>query len=261
MKSLAILCQKGGVGKTTLVVNIAKIYSKNDIKTLIIDLDPQGNTSTYLDFDKNNENILTSQDLLLGKTEKEIGFLEENLGIIPSNETILKFNNEKIVGGSILQQKLKSFPFSNFDIVIIDTPPTMSSLVQEAISASDFYLIPTKPEFLAIEGVSQAMKFAKETISRQINTSPIFLGVVLNQVDITRSSYIDFEKELEYLLADKLINSKISNSAEVADSPFYLKTVDEFDEHSKSKKEFYKLAKELLERMALNEKIIEQSYN
>ena len=96
MKSLSILCQKGGVGKTTIVVNIAKIYSNNGIKTLIVDLDPQGNTSTYLDFDKQKKSILTSQDLMEGKLEKEIAFLGDNLALIPSNESILKFNNEKL---------------------------------------------------------------------------------------------------------------------------------------------------------------------
>ena len=77
MKSLSIICQKGGVGKTTIVVNIGKIFAINGIKTLIIDLDPQGNTSTYLDFDKNNEFILTSQDLMSGNKSKEIGYLHE----------------------------------------------------------------------------------------------------------------------------------------------------------------------------------------
>ncbi len=203
MKSLSILCQKGGVGKTTIVINVAKIYSNNGIKTLIIDLDPQGNTSTYLDFDKQNKSILTSQDLMEGKLEKEIAFLSDNLAIIPSNESILKFNNEKIIGGSVLTKAMQSLGFKDFDIVIFDTPPTMSSLVQEALCASDFYLIPTKPEFLAIEGVSQAMSFA----------------------------------------------------------PYYLKTVEDFTNDNKSKKEFYQLANELLERMNINEKIIEQSYN
>ena len=260
MKSLSILCQKGGVGKTTIVVNIAKIYSNNGIKTLIIDLDPQGNTSTYLDFDKQNKSILTSQDLMEGKLEKEIAFLDDNLALIPSNESILKFNNEKIIGGSVLAKALQSLIFKDFDIVIFDTPPTMSSLVQEALSASDFYLIPTKPEFLAIEGVSQAMNFAKKSISNQINTNPVFLGVILNQVDTRRSSYVDFENELSYLLADKLLETKISNSVDIADSPYHLKTVEDFKDDSKSKIEFYQLANEILERMNINEKITQQSH-
>ena len=156
---------------------------------------------------------------------------------------------------------LESIIFKDFDVVIFDTPPTMSSLVQEAICASDFYLIPTKPEFLAIEGVAQAMSFAKETISKQVNVNSVFLGVVLNQIDTRRTSYHDFEKELEYLLADKLFNTKVSNSADVADSPYYLKTVEDFTNESKSKKEFYQLANEILERMNINEKITKQSYN
>ena len=136
----------------------------------------------------------------------------------------------------------------------------MSSLVQEALSASDFYLIPTKPEFLAIEGVSQAMNFAKKSISNQIKINPVFLGVILNQVDTRRSSYVDFENELSYLLADKLLETKISNSVDIADSPYHLKTVEDFKDDSKSKIEFYQLANEILERMNINEKITQQSH-
>ena len=136
----------------------------------------------------------------------------------------------------------------------------MSSLVQEALSASDFYLIPTKPEFLAIEGVSQAMNFAKKSISNQININPVFMGVILNQVDTRRSSYVDFENELSYLLADKLLETKISNSVDIADSPYHLKTVEDFKDDSKSKIEFYQLANEILERMNINEKITQQSH-
>ena len=261
MKTISIICQKGGVGKTTTVVNLSSIFSKKGYKTLIIDLDPQGNTSTYLNFDKQNKSLLTSQHLMKGKLDKEIAFLSDNLALIPSNESILKFNNEKIIGGSVLAKALQSLVFKDFDLVIFDTPPTMSSLVQEALCASDYYLIPTKPEFLAIEGVSQAMSFAKETISKQIKVNPVFLGVVLNQIETRRSSYLDFVKELEYLLADKLLNTKVSSSADVADSPYYLKTVEDFTNENKSKKEFYQLANELLGRMNINEKIIEQSYN
>ena len=139
MKSLSIICQKGGVGKTTIVVNIGKIFAINGIKTLIIDLDPQGNTSTYLDFDKNNEFILTSQDLMSGNKSKEIGYLHENMAIIPSNQSILKFNNEKILGGSVLKKTIDSIEFKDFDVILFDTPPTMSSLVQEALSPTDNY--------------------------------------------------------------------------------------------------------------------------
>jgi cellulose biosynthesis protein BcsQ len=121
-------------------------------------------------------------------------------------------------------------------------------------------LIPTKPEFLAIEGVSQAMNFAKKSISNQININPVFLGVILNQVDTRRSSYVDFENELSYLLADKLLETKISNSVDIADSPYHLKTVEDFKDDSKSKIEFYQLANEILERMNINEKITQQSH-
>ena len=139
MKSLSIICQKGGVGKTTIVVNIGKIFAINGIKTLIIDLDPQGNTSTYLDFDKNNEFILTSQDLMSGNKSKEIGYLHENMAIIPSNQSILKFNNEKILGGSILKKTIDSFEFKDFDVILIMTNRDSTKIIEplkELIEAS-----------------------------------------------------------------------------------------------------------------------------
>ena len=255
MKIISIICQKGGVGKTTTVVNLSTIFSKKGYKTLIIDLDPQGNVSTYLNFDKNTNEVTNSIQLLEGTTEVEPGELNENLSIIPSNKEISRYNEEKIIGGSKIKNLKQIGFFNNFDLVFIDTPPTMSSLVQEGIAASDYYLIPTKPEFLAVEGVAQAMSFAKTTLKNIPNINPIFLGVLLNQVEIKRSSYQDFLTELEYLLGDRLLKTKISHLTEIADSPFYGKTVIDFSDESKAKAEFNKLAEEIIERVGINEKI------
>jgi len=255
VKIISIICQKGGVGKTTTVVNLSSIFSKNGYKTLIIDLDPQGNVSTYLNFDKNTNEVTNSIQLLEGATEIYPGELNENLSIIPSNKEIVRHNEEKIIGGSRIRKLKQAGFFNNFDFVFIDTPPTMSSLVQEGIAASDYYLIPTKPEFLAIEGVAQAMNFAKTTLKNIPNINPIFLGVLLNQVEIKRSSYEEFLTELEYLLGDRLLKTKISHLTEIADSPFYGKTVIDFSDESKAKIEFNKLAEEIIERVGINEKI------
>ena len=255
MKIISIICQKGGVGKTTTVVNLSTIFSKKGYKTLIIDLDPQGNVSTYLNFDKNTNEVTNSIQLLEGITEVDPGELNENLSIIPSNKEISRYNEEKIIGGSKIKNLKQIGFFNNYDFVFIDTPPTMSSLVQEGIAASDYYLIPTKPEFLAVEGVAQAMSFAKTTLKNIPNINPIFLGVLLNQVEIKRSSYQDFLTELEYLLGDRLLKTKISHLTEIADSPFYGKTVIDFSDESKAKAEFNKLAEEIIERVGINEKI------
>jgi len=255
VKIISIICQKGGVGKTTTVVNLSTIFSKKGYKTLIIDLDPQGNVSTYLNFDKNTNEVTNSIQLLEGITEVDPGELNENLSIIPSNKEISRYNEEKIIGGSKIKNLKQIGFFNNYDFVFIDTPPTMSSLVQEGIAASDYYLIPTKPEFLAVEGVAQAMSFAKTTLKNIPNINPIFLGVLLNQVEIKRSSYQDFLTELEYLLGDRLLKTKISHLTEIADSPFYGKTVIDFSDESKAKAEFNKLAEEIIERVGINEKI------
>ena len=251
MKILTVLCQKGGVGKTTFVVNLGKLLSHKGYKTLLIDTDPQGNVSTYLNFDKNSKTVLSATDLFENMLDKEITKVSENLYLIPSNRSIIKHSSEKIIGGSKLFKHKNFLIEMGFDLVLIDTPPTISSLTQESLTISDYYLIPSKPEFLAVEGVSQAMDFANETINNVTKADPIFLGVVLNQVDTRRSSFQSFENELKFLLADKLFNSKISQLTEIADSPFYAKTVLDFNENSKAKLEFIELSNEIFEKVGL----------
>ena len=261
MKTISIICQKGGVGKTTTVVNLATTFSTLGYKTLILDLDPQGNVSTYLNYDKNDNNDSNAINLLEKKSNIIPGNIKENLDILSSNTQISKFNDEKIIGGSKLQFAFQNNKFEKYDLIIIDTPPTMSSLVQEALAVSDFYMIPAKPEFLAVEGVAQAMDFAKKSVSSIHNTNPLFLGVLLNQIDKRRSSYLEFVSELEYLLADKLFTTKISQTTEIADGPFYAKTVIDFKDDSKSKVEYFELANEILKKVGLNEEITELSDN
>ena len=152
---------------------------------------------------------VSPNQILEGENKIEPIKVFENLYLIPSDVDIKKHNSEKIVGGSKLRKIRQNETIKTFDIVFIDTPPTMSSLVQEALSTSDYYFIPSKPEFLAVEGVGQAMSFAKQTISEVPHTDPHFLGVVLNQVDTRRASYHDFVSELKQILSDKLFTTHI----------------------------------------------------
>ena len=251
MKTISVVCQKGGVGKTTTVINIASVLANKGFKILIIDTDPQGNVSTYLNQEKSNTDNTTTTDILDG--EKNINPLKvmDNLYLIPSDIDIKKHNSEKIIGGSKLKKIYKNNNINTFDIILIDTPPTMSSLVQEALSIADYYFIPSKPEFLAVEGVGQAMSFAKQTIEVVPHTNPVFLGVLLNQVDTRRASYLDFVSELKHILADKLFKTHISQLTEIADSPFYAKTVLDFNENSRARIEFEELTKELIEKVGI----------
>ena len=251
MKTISVVCQKGGVGKTTTVINIASVLSNKGLKTLIIDTDPQGNVSTYLNQEKSNTDYTTTTDILDGEQNINPLKVSENLYLIPSDVDIKKHNSEKIIGGSKLKKIYENDNINTFDIVLIDTPPTMSSLVQEALSTAHYYFIPSKPEFLAVEGVGQAMSFAKQTIAEVPHTNPVFLGVLLNQVDTRRASYHDFVSELKYILSDKLFKTHISQLTEIADSPFYAKTVLDFNENSKARIEFEELTEELLEKVGL----------
>ena len=249
MKIISIVCQKGGVGKTTSVVNISSLLANKGFKVLIIDLDPQGNVSTYLDKSKDGINHTISSDLFENKNIGNILNINNNLDLIPSNESIAKYNEEKIVAGSKLQFLRDNEIVQKYDFVLIDTPPTMSSLVQEGLAVSDFYLIPAKPEFLAVEGIGQAMNFAKKTIANVSKVETKFIGVLLNQVDVRRTSYKDFYAELKQILGESLLKTFISQSTEIADSPFYAKTVLDFPSTSKAFQEYKDLIQEILERV------------
>ena len=94
MKVLTILCQKGGVGKTTFVVNLGKLLSQKGHKTLLLDTDPQGNVSTYLNFDKNSKEALNTTDLFENRLDKEIMKVSESLYLIPSNKSCLLYTSD-----------------------------------------------------------------------------------------------------------------------------------------------------------------------
>ena len=138
MKTISVVCQKGGVGKTTTVINIASVLANKGLKTLIIDTDPQGNVSTYLNQEKSNTENTTTTDILDG--EKNINPLKviDNLYLIPSDIDIKKHNSEKIIGGSKLKKIYENENINTFDIVLIDTPPTYSTVVHEALETAHY---------------------------------------------------------------------------------------------------------------------------
>ena len=248
---ISIICQKGGVGKTTLSVNISDIIARNDKKTLLIDLDPQGNATTYL-YNKKEEHSFDVLSLLEGKEPIDIDELPEvrkNLFLIPANQKIKRLISEKLFAGSVLYNRKRCDEFSSFEAVVIDTPPAMNSLVHESVNFSDFYLIPTRAEYLSIEGVGQAIEYIKRIVSNNRNINPIFLGVVLNSVDKRRASFNSFYSELRFILGDKLFETTISQLTEIADAPFYSKTAYEQNPNGNAYKELTLLVEEIVKKI------------
>ena len=248
---LSIICQKGGVGKTTLSVNISDIFSRKGEKTLLIDLDPQGNSTTYLDSNK-DKGALSSLELLEKKDPivlENIPQVRENLYLIQSSRDLKRLISEKLPVGSALYKRKRNHEFAQFDRVIIDTPPAMNSLVHEAIYISDYYLIPTRAEYLSVEGVGQAIEYVKSAASNSKNINPIFLGVVLNAVDKRRASFKSFYSELRLILGDKLFETSISLLTEIADAPFYGATAFEHNPNGTAHKEVTLLVEEIERRI------------
>lgn len=248
---LSIICQKGGVGKTTLAVNLSDIIARKGKKTLLIDLDPQGNTTTYLYGNKKKESF-NSTDLLENKGPlliEKIPQVRENLYLISSNQDLKRLVNQKLTTGSVLYRRKKNNEFKEFDRVIIDTPPAMNSLVHEGIHISDYYLVPTRAEYLSVEGVGQAIEYVRKAVFNSKNINPIFLGVVLNSVDKRRSSFEAFYSELRLILGDKLFDTSISQLTEIADAPYYDATTFEYNPNGIAQKELILLVEEIERRI------------
>jgi len=200
---------------------------------------------------KGHESIIRKSVKGSGKTLVSIFVNPKQFNNKRDLNTYPRNNSEDV---KILKKLKEKGVFNDYDIVFVDTPPTMSSLVQEAIVFSDYYLIPTKAEFLAIEGVGQAMEFANTTLKSIPNTNPVFLGVLLNQIFEETESHKDFVSELNEILGEKLLKTKIPHKTEIAESPLYAKTVIDFNEDGELFSVFSDLAEEIKERIGLNEK-------
>ncbi len=173
MKIISIFNQKGGVGKTTTAINLAAALTMQDKSILIIDMDPQGNTTSGLGIDKRNQ-TLSTYDLLLGDiaVSKIIQPLEKvpGLQIIPSTMELAGADVELTAQDSpqtILSERLTAIESNQFDYIFIDCPPSLGMLSINALTASNSVIIPMQSEFYALEGISQLLEQSGQAGSEQ----------------------------------------------------------------------------------------------
>ncbi len=252
-KVICVTNQKGGVGKTTTAVNIAFYLAKSKYRTLLIDFDPQGNATSGLGIDKNDKTLgATMTDVLLGAVSLANVIRPtkyKNFSLAPTTPELANAEVE-ITSQSKrftrLRDAIKSVE-SNFDYIIIDSPPSLSLLTVNGMIASNYLLIPVQTEFYALEGVAQLLESMK-LVMKQANPRLRLLGVVATMYDKRTSLSPQVFAEIKKYFKQLTFNTTIPRNVRVAEAPSHGVPVGAYDKFSKGSKAYKELTKEIIER-------------
>ena len=254
MKTISIFNQKGGVGKTTSVVNLAVSLSKLDKKVLVIDFDPQANTTTGLGFYKNEleKSIYKMfydegdnyKDYILKSEEGPYLIASENSLSGLEVELVSLDEEERLKMLSQIIEELKK----DFDIILIDCPPSLGLLSLNALVASDSIIIPIQTEYYALEGVSELLK-TYQTIKESIKEDLEIEGVLLCMFDKDTDLSYEVVEEVKSFFKEKVFSTMIPRNIKLAEAPSFGKSVISYDEKSKGARAYLSLAKELVENI------------
>jgi chromosome partitioning protein len=249
---LAIANQKGGVGKTTTSINLAAALAQKGHKTLLLDLDPQGNASlSFLDpeqiqlsvYEALVEDPRTLKDAIHKTNVK-------NLDLIPARINLAKFESKLL--GDIdshfrLKDRLKTVA-EIYPYIVIDTPPTLGLLTVNALVASTHLLVPIQSSYFALEGTDDLLETV-EKIRARPNPGLEFLGVVITIHDKRTVLGRDIRSHIQEVFGKKVFRTVISRSVRLEESPAYKEPIFSFAPHSTGALEYYKLSEEVIGRV------------
>ena len=245
---IAVINQKGGVGKTTTAVNLAAQLATDKSPVLLVDLDPQGNATSGLGLTK--EAALTTYELILGQTSLEHAVCptgRAGLFVVPANANLAAAEIELV---PMMQRELalrSALQNAAYEYVIIDCPPALGLLTINALSAANVIVMPVQAEYYALEGLGQLLATVQR-VKQALNPSLDLLGVVLTMYDKRTSLSEQVMDELYNHFGDKVFKTVIPRNVRLAEAPSFGKTIFEHDRWSKGARAYKNLAREVAKR-------------
>jgi len=244
---IAVLNQKGGVGKTTTAINLGAYLAKSGQSVLVVDFDPQGNATSGLGLAKHDLEVTVYDalfyDVPLTTIVKES--TTPGLYILPANPNLAAAEVE-LVNQSDRELKLRTIlKTAQYDFIIIDCPPALGLLTINALSAAKWVLIPVQAEYYALEGLSQLLSVIQR-VRQGLNKTLELLGVVMTMYDGRTSLSEQVHAEVQKHFGNKLFKTVIPRNVRLAEAPSYGKTIAEHDKWSKGARAYKQLAKEVI---------------
>lgn len=256
-KVISIANQKGGVGKTTTAINLSASIAAAENKTLLIDIDPQSNSSSGLGYSQNDrstyqvligtENV---QDCTINTYMPFLDLLPSNINLVGAEVELINFDHRETLLKRYLEPVL-----SKYDFIFIDCPPSLSILTLNALTASDSVIIPVQCEYFALEGLGQLLSTIN-IVKKHFNSDLMIEGVLLTMFDTRLRLSHQVADEVKKYFGDKVFSTIIQRNVRISEAPSYGKPVLMYDAVSSGAQNYIGLASELLSR---NHKKIDQN--
>ena len=246
---IAIASQKGGVGKTTTSINLGACLAQESRRVLLIDIDPQGNASSGLGINGNDQRV-TTYEALIGQAELSEAIVPTalaNLDLVPTGQRLTGAEVE-LVGMMARETRLKTCltkARDEYDFVLIDSPPSLGLLTLNALTASDSVLIPLQCEYLALEGLTQLIQSIR-LVQDHLNPGLRIEGVLLTMYDSRLNLSQQVAEEARKFFAERVYKAMIPRTVRLSEAPSFGKPIVLYDPHSSGAESYRELAREVL---------------